>query len=302
MTEELKVKEALASLMKQKGNREAFAQLLVEYINPNHVAENVVGLLLNTRTLRPGDALVKKVRKGIRVYTHVPGAIPLRSEVTVSDRINYVLDMAIVSITANEWELESGEIGTVTELRREALASLKDYYLSKAFRALSTIWSPTNTPNNYTTVTGALTKTVLDDAIKRIVQETPMVKAIVGTRKALAPINEFGAFWVSGTTAWGVDSQLEEVMKTGFLGTYYGANVVALNQVFDNPEDHRPMIPDDIVLVIGENVGEFILYGDPRQKEWTDNRPTPPQWNLDIYQQFGMIIDNAEGVYVIKIV
>ena len=300
MTEDLKVKEALASLMKNKGDREAFAQLLVEYINPNHVTENIIGLIMNTRTLRPGDALVKKVRKGIRVYTHVPGAIPLRSEVTVSDRINYVLDMAIVSLTANEWELESGELGTVTELRREALASLRDYYLSKVFRALSTVWNSSNTPDNFSTVAGALSKTVLDNAIKRISERS--LRAIVGTRKALNPINEFGAFWATGSTLWGVDSQLEEVMKSGFLGTYYGAKVIALNQVYNNPEDNVPLLPDDIVLVIGENVGEFILYGDPRQKEWTDNRPTPPQWNLDIYQQFGMIIDNAEGIYVIKIV
>lgn len=302
MTDEIRVKEALASLMKQKGEREAFAQLLVEYINPNHITENIVGMLMNTRTLKPGDALVKKVRKGIRVFTHVPGAIPLRSEVTVSDRINFVLDMAVVGITANEWELESGELGTVSELRREALAALKDFYIGKVFNALSTIWNTTNTPNNFTTVSGAISKAALDDAIRRINNTTPKARAIVGSRAALTPITEFGAFWTSGSTTWGVDSQLEEVMKTGWLGTYLGVPVIAISQVYNNPEDNTKLIPENLVMVVGDNVGEFILYGDPKYKEWVDNRPTPPQWNMDIYQQFGMIIDNAEGIYVIKIV
>lgn len=304
MEDRTKIKEALASMLKNKGEREAFAQLLVEYIDPNHVVQDVIGLLLNTRSLKPGDALVKKVRKGIKAYTHVPGAIPLKSEITVSDRINYILDMAIVSVTANEWELESGEIGTVADIRREALAALKDYYLNKVFTALSTIWNASNTPDNYVAVSGAVTEAALKNAIKRINRVTPGVRAIVGTRTALTPITEFGTFWAdTANSRWqGVDSQLEEVMRTGMLGVYNGAQIVALNQVFDNPEDNRPLLPDNKVLVIGGEVGEFIMYGDPKVKEWTDMRPTPPQWNFDVYQQFGMIIDNAEGIYVIDIV
>ena len=49
-------------------------------------------MLLNTRSLKPGDSLVKKLRKGIEVRTLVPGSIHLASEVTVSERVNYVLD------------------------------------------------------------------------------------------------------------------------------------------------------------------------------------------------------------------
>jgi hypothetical protein len=91
-------------------------------------------------------------------------------------------------------------------------------------------------------------------------------------------------------------------MATGFLGRYYGARIIALDQVYDNDWDYNPLLPNDKVLVIGESVGEFITYGDVKNKEWTDMRPTPPQWYLEIYQQFGMIIDRADGIYVIDIV
>ena len=90
-------------------------------------------------------------------------------------------------------------------------------------------------------------------------------------------------------------------MATGFLGKYYGARLIALDQVYDNPMDYNALLPNDIVIVVGESVGEFITYGDVREKQWSDMRPTPPQWYLEIYQQFGMIIDRADGIHVLKL-
>ena len=89
--DELKLKEAYASLIKE-GKREAVVQLITEYAEPGHITTDFVRLLLNSRSLNAGDSLVKKIRKGIKVRTLVPGAIHLASEITVSDRINFVLD------------------------------------------------------------------------------------------------------------------------------------------------------------------------------------------------------------------
>lgn len=298
--DEKELKESMASLMKDKEKRSALAQLLVEYIQPNHITTDFVGMLLNTRNLNPGDVLVKKVRKGIKVRTLVPGAMHLASEITVSERVNYVLDGADVKVTANEWEIQSGELGTVEEIRREMLAKLRDYYMGKVFTALTTVWTAVNTPNNY--ATGAtLTSTMLKNAIDQINQTTGGVKAIVGLRSLLTPITTFGASWSDGSANQIVQENIREIMSTGWLGTYYGAPIIALEQVYDNPDDYNAMLPTDKILVIGQNVGEFITYGDVKTKEWTDMRPTPPQWYYENYQQFGMIVDNAQGIYVIQI-
>lgn len=295
-----KFKEAIASLLKD-GNREALAQLIIEYVQPNHLTNDFVSLLLGTRALNPGDALVKKVRTGIKVRTLVPGSIHLASEVTVRDRINYVLDGADVKVTYNEWELASGELGSVEEIKAEMSAKLRDYYLGKVFTSLSTIWTATNTPNNYTAVGGPLTATALKNAIDYINQHTSGVKAVVGTRAALTPVTTFGAGWSDGTDQHAVPDNIREIMATGFLGRYYGATLVAIDQMYDNDFDYNPLLPNDKVLVIGEGVGEFITYGDVRTKEWTDMRPTPPQWYLELYQQFGMIIDRADGIFVLDL-
>ena len=299
--DEKKLKEAIASLLKE-GKREALAQLIIEYVQPNHLTNDFVSLLLSTRALNVGDVLVKKVRTGIKVRTLVPGSIHLKSELTVRDRINYVLDGADVGVTYNEWELASGELGSVEEIRAEMGAKLRDYYLGKVFTALSTIWNATNTPNNYTAVGGPLTALALENAIDQINETTTGVKAVVGTRSALAPITKFGAFWDdgAGNTAE-VPDNIREIMATGFLGRYYGARIIALDQVYDNPADYTPLLPTDKILVVGEGVGEFITYGDVKTKEWTDMRPTPPQWYLELYQQFGMIIDRADGIFVLNV-
>lgn len=301
MAENQKMQEAIASIMKSK-DKEALAELLTEYIQPNHITTDFVGMLLNTRRLNEGDALVKKMRKGIEVRTLVPGAVHLASEITLTERMNYILDGADVKVTANLWELESGELGTVSDIRMEMMAKLRDFYMNKVFTALTTVWTAINTPLNFTNVGGSITATALEDAIDHINETAGGVKAVVGVRSAMTPITKFGAFWNDGATSatvQGVDSQLERVVQEGFLGKYYGAQLVALNQEWDNPEDYNTLLPTDKVLVIGNNVGEFITYGEPRDKQWDDMNPTPPRWYYEIYQRFGMIIDKAEGIYVI---
>ena len=297
-----KLQEAYASLIKE-GKRDAVAQLIVEYVQPSHIATDFVGMLLNSRNLNPGDSLVKKVRKGIKVHTLVPGAIHMANEITVSDRINYVLDGADVKVMFNEWEMESGELGTVESIRSEMLAKLRDFYMNKVFTALTTVWTAVNTPNNFTNVGAPITATALKNAIDRINQTTGGVKAVVGTRAALTPITTFGAGWTDGTAvSQVVPENIREIMATGWLGKYYGAPIIALQQQYDNPEDYNALLPNDKILVIGNNVGDFITYSDVKTKQWSDMEPTPPQWYLEIYQQFGLIIDHAEGIYVLKVV
>jgi len=195
--------------------------------------------------------------------------------------------------------MESGEIGTVQEIKAEMAAKLKDFYYNKLFTALSTVWSAVNTPSNYTSVGGTLTATALEAAINRINQTTSGAKAIVGVRSLVTPITKFGAYWTDGTNYASSDAIINEIMNTGKLGKYYGVPIIAIDQVYNNPEDYAAMLPTDKVLVVGESVGEFITYGDVKTKQWEDMNVTPPQWMLELYQQFGLILDSCQGIYVL---
>lgn len=304
-------KEALAAVMQDAEQREALAQILVEFLEPGHLTNEFVSVMLGTRSLEAGDLLVKKIRKGVEVRTLVPGAVHLASEITISDRINFVLDGADVKVTYNEWELERGEIGTVDSITSEMSAKLRDFFVTKVFTALATVWDGTNTPDNYAAVSvsdwaagGATAATAVRAAIDRINLTTSGAKVVIGSREAMTPTTLFAAFWgdIAGTAVYHTaDELIMRIFNEGWLGRYYGVPFVAIPQVWDNLEDYNSLVPTDIVLVIGEDAGEFITYGDVMSKQWSDMNPTPPQWMLEIYQQFGMIIDNAMGIYVIKI-
>jgi hypothetical protein len=219
-----KLKESVAALL-ETGDKEALAQLMVEWIKPNHITVDYISMLLNAKSLNKGDALVKKVRKGLKVHTFVPGSMNLKHEITVSERLNYILDGAVIGVTANQWELDNGDVGTVGEIRTEMMAKLRDYYLGKVFSGLTSIWTAANTPLNYSTG-GALTATLLKNGIDRINQTTSGVKAVVGLRSTLTPITTFGAGYTDGNgTSQVVPENIREIMSTGWLGKYYGAPI-----------------------------------------------------------------------------
>jgi len=307
MTNELnneQVKKALASLSRDEATRHELAEVIIDWIKPNHIPTDLISLFLDTRRLMPGDMLVKKLRKPhIKVRRFVPGTVHLADEIEVTDRINYVLEGHIVKAMCNLWELEKGEIGSVEEIRAEMTGKLVDFYAGKVFALLSTVWTAANTASNYAEVSTSLTKTALDAAIDEINYRTGSVKAIVGLRSKLLPITDFAGYGTYDSATQFSDPILTEALRSGWIGQYRGVtNIIGLPQIWDNPEDNDTMIPEDYILVIGHNAGEFVTFGEPKWKEYTDMVPTPPYFILEAWQQWGLVVDKAEGVYVIKIV
>ncbi len=297
-------KEAYAQVAKT--DRSALSELIVEYIQPQHITEDIVGMFLNTRSLKPGDLLVKKVRRGIEVKQLVPGQNTLASQITVKEVVNFNLDTAYAEVSHNEWEIQSGEIGTVEDIRREMTAKLSDFYNVKVMNALYGLATIDDNTNFYY-MTGPITRTVLESAIDQIADVAGSVQAVVGRRTALAPITKFAGYraGVGATESTAplvpVPSALEEIRRTGWFGVYYGANFISLEQVYDNPYDRNPLIQDDLVVVVGKDCGEFITYGPVITEQWTDMNTLPPTWHIRIHQQFGMIFDKMENVAVIRL-
>jgi len=249
------------------------------------------------------DQLFKRLRKGIDVRTLFPGAVHLASEVTVQDRAWYHLSGIDVKVHANEWDIESGQIGSLADIQAEMRAKIEDYYINLVITALANLWTIGNTPNNYVNVGGNITAAALETAINWINYRVGAVKAVVGVRHIMTPITKFAQYtpYQPSATSWGVGvpSAIEEARQKGFVGTYYGATIIGLDQSWDNPVDNNTQLPEDKILVIGENVGEFITYGEVKSKQWTNWDPTPPVFQLELYQQYGMIIWEQEGIYVI---
>jgi len=160
MQKENEFKVAVAEVAKS-GDRKALAQVITEWLDPQHLTTDLMSLFLDSKALNVGDSQLFKVRKGMKVRTLVLGQIPLREEITVSERMAYNMDIADIAVNANEMEIASGELGTIQEIKSEMQAKLTDFYVGKSFTALSTIWTAATTATNFTDCAGPLNATAL---------------------------------------------------------------------------------------------------------------------------------------------
>lgn len=108
-----KMKRALAEAARDIVNtngRSAFAQVITEDIRPNHLSFELINTFMPTRQLQPGDSLVRRVRKGFRARTFVPGTMHLADQISMGEIYTYVIDYIIAK---TRWSLNN-PIGLLT--------------------------------------------------------------------------------------------------------------------------------------------------------------------------------------------
>lgn len=313
-------RRALAELART--DTRAFAEIITEYVDPVYLSLDLLGNFMSTREMRLGDILVKRFKGKYHVQQIVPGQITLGEQITVRDKaVSMNLDILAAKAEYNTLELEhGGPAFTPEQVRADVQAALREKLLMRTWNALGNIWNSTNASaltitgsanSNYLSASsGPLTSTLLDAAIDHTNYWAGSVRAIIGTESALAPLTTFGQYrLISGSNTDNyvtLDGRpagtLQNVSPYGAgskgVESYRGvSNIVRIPQLFDNTEyPPKPLLPTDFVLVVGDNVGEFITYGGPQFKEFVDNRPTPPYWNYETWVQFGMMIWNAKGI------
>jgi hypothetical protein len=269
-----------------------------------------------------GDILVKRFKGKYNVQQIVPGQITLGQQIQVRDKAMSInLDILSAKAEYNTLELEHGGPSFTPEMvKSDIQKALNEKLTLRTWNALGNIWTSANASaltmpgsaySNYINVAGALTSTALDNAIDHTNYWAGSVKAIIGTEAALAPLSTFGQYKIFGTAGTSdqyvtINGQpsytFQNVSPFGdgpkVVESYRGVNnIVRLKQIFDQTEyPPKPLLPSDFVLVVGDNVGEFVTYGGPQFKEYVDNRPTPPYWNYETWVQFGMMIWNARGI------
>lgn len=316
-------RKALAELASR--DRSAFAEVITEYVDPVYLSLDLMGQFMGTREMKFGDIAVKRFKGKYHVQQIAPGQITLGEQITVRDKAySYNLDILTAKALYNELELRhGGPAFTPEQVRTDVRAALEEKLVMRTWNALANIWTTGNasaltipgaTYSNYINASGPLTATALDNAIDHTNYWSGSVRAIIGTEAALAPLSTFGQYKLIGTTTENyvtINGQPAGTFNNvspfgnGVKGveSYRGvSNIIRLKQIFDESEyPPVPLLPSDFVLVIGDNVGEFITYGGPQTKEWTDMEPTPPNWTYETYIQFGMMIWNARGITKIEV-
>lgn len=316
-------RRALAELART--DRRAYAEIITEYIDPVYLTLDIAKAFMDTKEMVPGDILVKRFVGKYHVQTIVPGQITLGEQVIVRDKaMSIALDIIAAKAEYNTLELANGGPDFTPErVRSDVKKALQENVLLRTWNAIANIWTPANagaltitgsSTSNYISAGGALTSTALDAAIDHVNYWSGSVRAIIGTESALAPLSTFGQYQIisgANTDSYVVQNgqpalTFQNVSPYGIgskaVETYRGvSNIIRIPQIFDNTEyPPRPLLPTDYVLVVGQNIGQFITYGGPQYKEYIDNRPTPPYWNYETWLQYGMMIWNAKGLVKIQ--
>lgn len=294
------------------GQASAFAEMIVETIQPNRLTLDVFNLFMPTRSLNLGDSLAKRVsRRGFPVYSMVNGTTHLASvPVPPSQVMTYVLDTIITKVRQNLIEIRRGEIMTLQEMRTDMENSLVDEIIARVFTLIGSVWNGSTSRTNYHDASsGGITDTILTNMMETVLYHAGNIRGIFGTRRALLPVYSFAGFTertgtgASAATPMQVESIVEEWRRTGRVSSFRGTPLIELPQVFRRTADayDEALIPEDRIYVIGDNAGEIILYGGTESQDHTDFSVEPADYVLALWRSFGMIVDRPENIGYIKV-
>lgn len=316
-------REALAELYQK--DRHAFAEVITEYVDPVYLTLDLASTFMQTREVKLGEIYRRMFKGKYHVQRMVPGQITLGEQITVrGESLSHTWDLLSAKAEYNTLELEHGGPAYTPEtVRSDVQKALAERILMRGWNLLANVWTASNASaltitgsgfSNFIDAGGPLTSTALDNAIDHVNFWTPGVRTIIGTEAALAPLSTFGQYrLISGSNSdnyvtldgrpAGTFSNVSPFGGGYGVESYRGvSNIVRVKQIFDETvTPHRPLLPNDFVLVIGEDIGEFATYGGPQFKEFIDNRPTPPYWNYETYVQLGAMVWNAKGLVKIKV-
>lgn len=315
-------KQAVAEVAKTageaRGMRTAYSDLVIETVEPNHLSLDLFSAFMPTVTKKKGDQIGRRVRRGrYPIRTMVPGSKHLTDVLSYQEFYTMMFDRLIAGTSHNVWEINSGEVGTVEQMRSELRADLFDEIVSKVFTLLTTTWTAGLTPSNFVdqSATG-VTQTALEALMETILNYSGQVKAIVGSRAALLPIYKFAQYREFTLTGTGTDraafptAALDEFLRTMKVSTYLGVPIVELPQVYRNRLDtgttsglrntSQRMIPTDKIIVIGDNAGQVVLMDGFEYQDYTDPTTQPANYVLHGWQSYGMIVDDVSQIGIIK--
>jgi hypothetical protein len=295
-----------------KSARSAYAETILELVNPNHLSLDVFSAFMPVEQLNPGDNLQRRVRKGkYKVRSMVPGSMHLTDKTTYQDQFVYMFDRLIAGTSHNLWEVQSGDIGTVENMRRELQADIIDEIVARVFTLLGTVWNSSDTPNNYVDASGTgITNTVLDTMIENVIDYAGGVRAIIGTRRALLPVYAFSLykeFALGGTNTdavgFAITDKLNEWANTGRVSTYRGARIIELPNIRRNrlPGMDDLLLDTTKVIVVGNDPGKIALMGGFETQDYTDFRTQPANYVLHGWQAYSMFVDDPQQIGIIKV-
>ena len=288
---------AFAEEMKQavtdNDKRLAIANKIVKYISDSIDQRDLASLILPKETIPVGTTAEYAVPGKLKAYWHEPGSYAPRTTMTQK-----VFTVPTWMISAHpEYEisqLESGRYGTAQDQIKAAREAILGAINARIWNTLS--GSIASTDINYFTSLNSFNKSALDNAINYVEDQFGEAKAIVGRRNLLFKMLDWGT---SGTADLGIfsDSMKDKALNSKMLPSYKGIPVIALPQWRDG--FGRMTIAQDEILVVGTDVGKYVVNQELRSKDAIDVDTLV--WHIHLYMKMGAAVFFPERMAKIKV-
>src|SRR5690606_24360761 len=108
------------------------------------------------------------------------------------------------------------------------------------FTILGQVYNATNNTDLFQADTTSLSQTSVNKAIDEVVYRTGKQATIIGDMKLVNQIRDFSGY---------TDTTKDEIMRTGRIGVYRGANIISVSEVKD-PATGKILVPKNRLYVV----------------------------------------------------
>lgn len=265
--------------------REELANLITENLEAEMTSYDLRSLLFETKQRELLERVEYKRKGKFRAFRITRGGYVPKVQ-TFQDVVMAQPEEFAVRASCHLDQIRTGRISSVDELRTGMAEALITEYNRYFFESLNAAVNSTDNPNNVFTVSGEVNKDVLDKAIAAAAKHGHV--SIVGTYQSLLPITNFAGY---------TDTQKDEIMRTGKIGVYRGANLVELTEYDD--ADGLPVVKDDCIFLVVRKAGFIDDFGEMANEEITDKEHS--EFSVLVRKEWGFTILYPEYIFMIKI-
>ena len=244
----------------------------------------------DTKYVGYGEKAAFKVKQeGIRAFIQAKGATPARSKIAHKQ---VTLDTIAVSArpVINTYELKTGRV-QMADLIRDAANEMSQKEIEHIQTVLHTAATNWSTPF-YGTGSGVV-KTVLNPMIQHWMRTGAV--SLLGDIAIISKLAEQTGFTASTTTQQYSPSIIDEYVRSGVIGTYYGAKVVNLVNPY-LADNVTPQIDTKKLYILPTAAAadmrplKVVFEGDVQSAESTNIDDLAYEVRLDQYFGAGIVI------------
>ncbi|WP_336786947.1 HK97-fold major capsid protein [Paenibacillus sp. MMO-177] len=285
----VKAEKLLKEMASTEDGRNEIAEVIAIYLDQNFNKFDIAPYIFNYKNFQLGDKPEFRLKKkGIKAYWIAPNSSTPKSR-NYQETLSMEFDSLSVRPEVLLDELKAGRVSSLAELLSDAKDALQSAIVEKVFIILGQVYNATSNADLFLADTSALSQASVNKAIDEVVYRTGGRATIIGDMKLVNQIRDFSGY---------TDTTKDEIMKTGRIGVYRGANIMSVSEVKDEATG-KILVPQNRIYVVSQKLGYAGTYGDSKFgqessiEDWT--------WNARIDKEWGATITDPNGMFVIEV-